>query len=168
MSRTRKPCPACKEVDPRRPAGDVCYSCKRLLAASRMIEEQQAKKFELQYQVPNVSRYFPYVPHTSLGIRDSFRKAFFDVVTSLSVIPAVPDGPGEVLIPGTDGGYDNRTSTVYIDSADKDTMRNLYAAVIGIAREAYAKGKGDGQDFIRGMCAGEVTVNQFNEATLGK
>jgi len=169
MSRTRKPCPGCGEVHPHRPADKVCWQCERLMEAGRLLKKQQRKRYPRQYRLPRRAYGLPYVRNVGQDSRQTFQQAVYDLAIALSEtsVEYRHDHADDLLPDGNDRPCSD-SSLVYVESATRDTLYDLYAAVQAMTEEAYKKGKRDGGRFIDRLCRGEVSVDEFNQVTMAQ
>jgi len=166
MGRTRKPCPGCGEVVEHRRADAVCGYCQRMIEAGKKYAKQQQRRFGAPYSIPFAPHGFPYVRHCGDGSLRQFRSAFFDLCVAVSVEPAKATYSNEALVPNEGLGYSH--GQVYLEPANRDALRELYAAVQAIAGESYREGKRDGEAFVQALCSGEVSLRELNDSTIGE
>ncbi|HUT91736.1 MAG TPA: hypothetical protein VMY37_19710 [Thermoguttaceae bacterium] len=165
MARTRKPCPGCGEVYAYRKADEICTNCKHLICAGKLLKRQQQRKFGRQYLLPKAGCNFPYIRNSERELMRSFQDAFFAIAVALSVEPANSQYTTEAVIPQSEASY-GCSNCVYLESAMRDSLREIYASVQAIVDGAYRDGKRAGQDFVRGLCDGSVSLAKLNEETM--
>ncbi len=163
MARTRKPCPACKQVSPVRPAADVCSKCKKL------ITEALARREELKQDKELVPTRLGQAAHWNdtyyyRGRRDDIDKtarAIYLLAKELTVKdPEFRADYGEPGILGKVEGYGE--SCVLVDKKIGKLLKELNESIHALVRGAYAEGKDDGRNLLMGLQSGELSMKDFN------
>ena len=184
--RTRKPCPGCGQVKRYRPAAEVCAECKEDLGLARTVHDRRLReasgesgKRAFRVAEPGWAHSYPYV-YCGQGGSDAgerFRRAFDVLVTALAEptvlgdVPELIDEEGvthldrgvERLVEG-DRSYD-QGELVLLPEAVGPALRELYAAVQGVAAEALENGCEEGRQLLVGLATGRLSVGDFNEET---
>lgn len=178
MAKTKKPCPGCGEPEEYgyRDADKVCGACQKLLAEAKAAREQKAADEDLvAYHVPARPWDLPYIGHcgsTSEGEPFSrFREAYHALVD----LSGVEHHAAGTFCGATSAGrlLKSRSSSHsawyphYLRRASVEPLQQLFAAVESMVANAYAEGKREGEGFIARLATGEVTIQEFNEQTIG-
>ena len=182
MPRTKKPCPGCGEVPFHfRDADKVCKHCQDLLELAKTISvRRSSKKFDI-VRLPHAPHGLPYIYHgnprgyhrdysddSTLKYLDLFRRTFFDLHDVLGE-RVIADIRGILpIVPKTECmNYETATS-VKLPKGAADLLCKLYVAAEQMVEGAYQEGYRDGHDLIGGLADGRVSIQEFNDKTLGK
>lgn len=194
MSRTKKPCPACGEVDPRRKADDVCYKCRQLLdvllpALQERVRKARGDREPYFHHVTwhwNPDFYGPYDfswsgdgRPWSDDAREQLARAFDGLV---EVIGERPE-PGRydcspLLDVGqlqTHTGYNQSgphrkgsDETVFLYPEQRVALQRMFASIEQALGSVFAEGQRQGKQMIHQMLGGEMSMNEINEMVIGE
>lgn len=157
---TYKPCPGFGSSSGRL-VDKVCDVCARYLESERertsAIAEIVGKTYKA-YGTVEKPYSLPYVR----GSRDRFQIA----IHGLSEVVSIPYSGWEDVPhvwPRNNGDYvDWRTKRMF-EPKVAATLGEIYAAVVGLAEEAYKDGHQDGRDLLNQLASGEITADKFND-----
>lgn len=174
MTRTRKPCPACGEVCQFRPAAEVCGGCKGLLKDGDKYRKLAKQAKNKPYGIPQSAHSLPYIKYASRGFGDdvdhqrNFQQALFSLLGDIGgPLPTNAPWNEKPLLVGYSREYSG-SATVMLRTSVADLLRDMYEAVQGMTVHAYNEGHSRGSNMMMGLASGEVSVNDFNEATLNR
>lgn len=164
--RTRKPCPACKEVSSTRPADDICYACKKLIEDGhrfRALNDDREPVFVPIYD----SGWEPSLYcGSSTNADKEFRRLFLGLINVIARDYHSCGSHSEDSVVRSNGYCRSTWKTV--PRGAKDLLKNLYLAADGLIKASYRRGKDDGERFIVRLAEGDVSISDFNEATIGQ
>lgn len=179
MSRTKKPCPGCGEVNRYRPAAEVCHTCQEHIKLGKQAIAEAKKTGPGNVWVRGYHG-TPYVHRGSIGWRGDpdcrdIGKALGKVFKSIAV-------PSQ----GRDTAVDEDVFTLDVKIAARmridqgnnwhqpdfqvpaeflDAIRELYVDLCHVTAHAYEEGKQDGRNILDGLASGEISVRELNEET---
>ncbi len=184
MSRTKKPCPGCGEVSPRRAADEVCHECAKKLREhkelSESIEKLAAKKKTKIVAMP-FHYELPYFKNCSPHQGPNFQIMFYDLVLASAVeyFPEQNKNPqsryGDFKTDLAGAGKERESFHQKQKSSrgdlviNKDTLlalRSFYDQMEAYAAAVYENGLSDGTDLLGKMIRGEIKAEEINAAQL--
>jgi hypothetical protein len=166
MGRTRKPCPGCKKVYSGRVPDDVCFDCKRVLEIGRE-RLAEIKAASAAVSVPEQSHWLPYLHNVNdSGLVDEYRKALLTLVRVTASYFGKHVGGGDTgqLFRGSQGS----NQLALLTQPQIDALREMVDVVKRAVKAANQSGIEEGQSFIVGLASGTVSINEFNQATMGE
>lgn len=163
MGRTTKPCPGCGDVNSSRAAAEVCYECKRLMEDGNKYRALTVNPDRELRQVVTARHHLPYIRHCGDQHRYAFQEHFRDLAVAVSIKSPESEHTLVRLVEGQDSDYRGSRSFV---AGVPTLMNSLYQEARAIAQAAYDAGRQDGQNFIAGLAAGEMSLERFNKATI--
>lgn len=186
-SRTRKPCPACGQVDSYRPAAEICSDCKALIADGKQYREDKIKdagaltfcKTPSSYLFLEVENDQSYADRHEEP-RSRLEKAFDEVISLLlSPIPEGLHSPSEPIDrPFYDGPWVVNPRRV-LEGYRRDgwmmcrpkAIPAIYALDEAIRFALVSTAKAErrrGSDIVLSLAAGDMTIDDFNRKSTGK
>ena len=163
MSRTRKPCPACKNVEPSRGADEICYHCKALMAEARLLNEQREREFPAVRVVPGASHWLPYIHYAGEAGRDT-QKAF----RALCVLVGkhLASQSCKQLHPEQQSDFPRDDNVYAFQDGVPEALVALYDMIMRAAAAAYKDGYKDGQNLLTRIAKGDMSVEDINKVTM--
>lgn len=165
---TKKPCHGCG-LGGNRPQDKVCAECRRLMEDGKLYR-RQLKKDESREFYQMVWRDYV-LPHIFMGgshrsdAADEFKQKFFELLKVLGDEVKGEYRTGkEPLILGTE----SFEGVVSMRKEVRDLLNDCYHLVLEIANQAQENGLQKGHSFLLRLAKGEVSVEQYNEATVTK
>lgn len=182
MANTRKPCHGCGS--PRlRDADSVCAACRYTL------DWAARAKSDVQLAAYTVGRQVPHYLHDGRMTNRPIGKALLQLclVTFPEAPPGMPaaqaHGPlqawpnppfkewrsenmppvSALLRTSPDDSHYGRGPAVAMTAEQADALETLHEAISAGLKQAYADGLARGQDLLRQLAAGDLTVDAFNE-----
>lgn len=164
MKKTAKPCPGCGTPG-RRDADKVCSGCQALLAEA--IQARAAKdadtargNFLLAYQYYSLPYFHNQVSETAAR---QFQEAFHRLCRLTSEpITHVWKSKCDPVVEGIRETH----QTVSMAVEMRDCLNTLYQATLLINDNAYRQGEKSGNAFVFKLAKGEVSIDDYNNATL--
>lgn len=185
MSRTRKPCPGCGDVDTRRAASDVCSKCRQkldeLLPAllGRVDKARTGRELYAHHRTSywNPQFYGNYSFLHSYG-RD-LQRELLDAFTDLVEVVGERREPerGWTRAPFLLDARRLRTHTryeppygagvtLYLYPEQRIAFQRMFAAIEEALASTFAQGKVEGQEVIQQMLTGELSMKDMNEMVV--
>jgi hypothetical protein len=174
---SREACPACHEKPDygRRPVDGICRDCAIAIARARAAKEEQQER---QNQGGKVAVWFPWAAHalphlshdkgSTFDARDSTRDRFFALALAVSE-PAGEGNTDRTLVDYKPRAFDNspsRGKVRVLAPMVADALRALYQSILELSENAHAEGERRGRRLLFGLATGDVSVNDFNKATI--
>ncbi len=168
---TYKPCHGCGSIG-WKPVNTVCDECQGLLRAGKALMAKNVDKgfaFRLNGEWPPI-----YIPSTDTGVTARLGKAMSDVAREVlkpMKTTKDPHEPGTVEVPETGGRtYSNsnqRTASLWTGTKKAVKALNVLDTCVREAvRHAHKEGQTDGQNFLKQIASGEVSIQDLNEAHI--
>ena len=158
------------ESDYGRPKGEICQECRRLIDIGRATLERESAAGRKQYEWALRHYWWPeyYGPFDfeDEGTRRGLARAMYDLIES--VIVRIEEHTWGKKVPklldceGTRSRYDG-TGLVSIDTTVRDRLNELDRRIRSALAETYRCGKTKGQNVLRQLAAGEVSLKDFDE-----
>jgi hypothetical protein len=168
---TRKPCPGCGK-DARRSTGSVCDECVNLIRLGRAVQEERRRKedgphlYRLTREWPGFYR----APATLMRAFEELARASLRPCR----IPVKPYDESVWELPASDPKHGVNYFSTYDERAEvwAGTTRlgmaieRLDREVRGALSEAYRQGEEDGQNLLRQIAGGAVSVAELTEKSI--
>ena len=168
---TIKPCEGCHEPG-HRGTGELCLECQRYLKLGKEVAKQREAAAKdgsmVKIRIPSYLRGFHYgYSRQSSDLTHRLEKAIFQIVETTG---AKLSGylHGEDVQELFDRKYlpeDYRREGYLVPAAIVPVIRNLVEQIDVILKDASATGHAKGRNLLTGLATGEISVDDFNEAT---
>lgn len=167
MPRTTKPCPACKEVVSYRKADDVCLECQKLISEAREQRERLNAKGAGKMDavaIPKAAHWLQTIYYANRG-EYKLQRAFLALAVAIGEKNSAKQDWNEIqpLIEKQDSVNVGSGADLFrFKPGVLKAFRAVYAQVIEDTYFAYRDGKEAGQNLLRGLASGDMTVKEFN------
>jgi hypothetical protein len=181
VSRIRKPCPCCKKVNPRRPANDICYDCRRTFEfAEKLVAEEKLKvdsaedvgvfkcrDLECWHWWPHYWRDLP--KGTDSGAHERFRKAMHRLASLLASpadqnrLSGIKDRFDLPYIYGEKQHWDGSAVYVTVPRVVAAALVELDAAQRNLMCEAGRAAFDSGRSLLVSLAAGTTSIADFDK-----
>ena len=172
---TKKPCEGCGEGP--HPKDQLCHDCKKLIEDGKAAREARRLATEagdkMYVEVPN------YLLGPYYGRRSSTREDPKERIQKqlLALIESIGEKPSDVWRGDETKRVENLFDRKYVSERPcmtvlcirKDQVehiRLLLTAIHEITAHAFQVGKQEGTNLLTGLAAGEVSIDQFNDASV--
>lgn len=127
---------------------------------------------DVGFWIPSAWHSLPYIAHAGeyrgeRNFQEHFRRAVRNLVRAISG-PLPGNAP---YIPNSlfrrCGAENSESEAVMLKEDVAELLRTMYEAVQNMTEYAFAKGKADGTNLLMQLASGDVSLNKFNEATIG-
>jgi len=186
---TSKPCPGCGRSKERKPE-EVCEDCKALIAQAKAHNEWAAKLTDTETELVRVPeehnthaypQFYMGSPRSGRTSRDDGpRRQISNLLARLINQISEPVrnsvwGTGAAILSNAEGpfnqrgwsrNWENARHLRTMPKATAQTIRDLYDAVANALVETHELSKRDGRNLLFGLAEGDVSVNDFNKATI--
>ncbi len=184
---TWKPCPGCHQEKLRK-TDEVCHDCMRKIAAADAITKREAQRADVEeWFVPSINTFPSYYTKASnlAKHRQMSREISHALEKLVSLISVKPDDAWKLSHNGwssdnTKSQYEHlifrsparpveslvNTSTILLSQQVALTLRELDISILRVIRQAYDDGIYDGTRLLTRFASGDISVKQFNDATL--
>jgi hypothetical protein len=162
MPKTKKPCPACKNVEPSRGADEICYRCEDLLKTARLLSEQQEREFPAVRLVPEQPHWLPRIWRSEAD-REA-QEAFLAVCRMIG--KHLPKQHAKPLISKQESSWSSDTNIYAFQEGIPEMLDRLYNALTKIPDAAYREGKRDGRNLLVRIAEGELSIEDINKVTM--
>lgn len=169
----KKPCPACKAVDPYRPADEICKACAKLIEEAKAAREAARKMGGTELvNLPWAAQAMDHIPHSSVPFGEDYGRNIRSTIYEMLHLIGV-QSPGEKdkaysapsVIGEARSYYEG--GVVRFPKGLQPLFERLYENIIAATENAYAKGYGDGHHMLVRLAKGEMSTEQFNEIGSG-